>query len=133
MELLGLLVIWVGLCIWVAKSAEAKGRNGVGFFLLAFFTSPVFGGICVALCRDLAAEQRQELERRRYEDNQTAERKREHEKQLAALSALKTPSAAAPHTVSVADEIAKLGELRDKGLLTSDEFQAQKAALLKGA
>jgi hypothetical protein len=38
-----------------------------------------------------------------------------------------TPDVAAS---SVADEIAKLGELRSQGLLTEDEFAAQKAKLL---
>jgi len=32
--------------------------------------------------------------------------------------------------IGIADEIAKLGELRDNGLLTDDEFNAQKARLL---
>jgi hypothetical protein len=31
---------------------------------------------------------------------------------------------------SVADEIGKLAALRDKGVLTAEEFNAQKAALL---
>jgi hypothetical protein len=31
---------------------------------------------------------------------------------------------------SVADELGKLAALRDKGLLTAEEFNAQKAALL---
>lgn len=38
-----------------------------------------------------------------------------------------------PHnaaSTSIADEITKLAELRDKGLLTNEEFQAQKGALL---
>jgi hypothetical protein len=40
-----------------------------------------------------------------------------------------TGGPAAP--TEVADEIAKLGELRDKGLLTDEEFQAQKQKLLR--
>jgi hypothetical protein len=40
------------------------------------------------------------------------------------------PPAAASSGGSVADEIAKLAALRDKGLLTEAEFQAQKAKLL---
>lgn len=34
--------------------------------------------------------------------------------------------------VSVADELTKLGQLRDQGLLTNEEFQAQKTRLLGG-
>jgi len=36
----------------------------------------------------------------------------------------------APASPSVADEIAKLGKLREQGLLTDEEFTAQKAKLL---
>jgi hypothetical protein len=36
----------------------------------------------------------------------------------------------ASSSTSVADEIGKLAALRDKGVLTADEFNAQKAALL---
>lgn len=34
-------------------------------------------------------------------------------------------------TISVADELKKLAELRDAGILTDDEFAVQKAAILK--
>jgi hypothetical protein len=40
------------------------------------------------------------------------------------------PAPAAPPTVDLADQLRKLGELRDAGLLTDDEFAAQKAKLL---
>jgi len=36
-----------------------------------------------------------------------------------------------PPSIGVADEIAKLGQLRDQGLLTEDEFAAQKSKLLE--
>ncbi len=37
-----------------------------------------------------------------------------------------------PSSASVADEIEKLASLRDRGLLTDEEFQEQKQQLLKG-
>jgi hypothetical protein len=37
---------------------------------------------------------------------------------------------AAPATQGIADELRKLGELKEKGLLTEEEFRAQKAKLL---
>jgi Short C-terminal domain len=43
------------------------------------------------------------------------------------------PMTRATPPVSVADEIKKLGELRSQGLLTDEEFAAQKARLLGGA
>lgn len=38
--------------------------------------------------------------------------------------------AAAPSSVSVADELGKLAALRDQGILTAEEFEAQKRAML---
>lgn len=43
------------------------------------------------------------------------------------------PASGAIAPVSIADELAKLGDLRDRGLLTDEEFAAQKAKLLQGA
>lgn len=40
------------------------------------------------------------------------------------------PTIAAAAPTSLADELAKLADLRDKGILTEEEFQAQKAKLL---
>jgi hypothetical protein len=40
-------------------------------------------------------------------------------------------NAASPQSSSVADELAKLAALRDKGVLTEEEFSAQKSKLLR--
>jgi|SRR5580658_6102236 hypothetical protein len=45
------------------------------------------------------------------------------------VAAIPAPRATAP-PIGVADEIAKLGKLKESGLLTEDEFAAQKAKLL---
>lgn len=37
------LIVWLALCILAGWIAAEKGRSGVGFFLLAFFLSPVIG------------------------------------------------------------------------------------------
>ena len=42
-------LIWLVLCALVATFAERKGRKGIGYFLIAFFFSPLVGGI-VVLC-----------------------------------------------------------------------------------
>ena len=42
-----------------------------------------------------------------------------------------TAPAPAPAEVPIPDQIGKLAELRDKGALTEDEFEAKKAELLK--
>jgi hypothetical protein len=40
------------------------------------------------------------------------------------------PAAPAPPAVDPVEQLTKLGELRDKGILTDAEFEAQKAKLL---
>ena len=39
---------------------------------------------------------------------------------------------AAPSSASMIDQLKELGELKDQGILTEDEFAAQKAKLLAG-
>lgn len=43
------------------------------------------------------------------------------------------PSPSGPPTAGVIDDLERLGRLRDSGVLTEDEFQAQKARLLRAA
>jgi hypothetical protein len=52
-------------------------------------------------------------------------------RQLASTSRPTTPEPTQA-VGSVADELAKLAALRDSGVLTEDEFEAQKAKLLTG-
>ena len=43
---------------------------------------------------------------------------------------LRAPSATAPTTVTAIDELERLAALKEKGILTEEEFQRQKARLL---
>ena len=138
MELFTVIVIW-GLMSWgVAALAGSRGRSGFGFFLLSFVFSPLLGLIVVLVMKNLTAEAAKESERRSEEERRELDRKREHEKQLESLravTALQTAHAAAqaPELVvtrSIADEITKLAALRDKGILSSEEFEQQKKQLL---
>lgn len=52
--------------------------------------------------------------------------------QDAAAQAPAQPAAASPSTPSTIDQLKQLGELRDKGVLTEQEFADQKAKLLAG-
>ena len=47
-----------------------------------------------------------------------------------AIAASATPTSPPPSAHSTADELRKLAELRDAGVLSADEFDAQKAKLL---
>lgn len=125
------VIVWVLLAAGVGALASSRGRSGWGFFLLALLLSPLLGLIVVLVTPNL-------VERREQEE----QRRRDHERELAALQAvagaprpLTTPPAqatpvAGPPPVSVADELGKLAGLLERGLLTQQEFDAQKARLL---
>ena len=137
MELFGFLVIWALLSGGIAAFADSRGRSGVGFFLLSFLLSPLLGLIVVLVMSNLSAEEEKALTRRREEESREIVRAQEHERQLESIKAI-APKQAAPVSAtvsssfvpSVADEIRKLGQLRQEGLLTDAEFQSQKSALL---
>jgi uncharacterized membrane protein YhiD involved in acid resistance len=138
MELFTVLVIW-GLMSWgVAALAISRGRSGFGFFLLSFFFSPLLALIVVLVMKNLVEEFVKETEKRRDEERREFDRKREHEKQLESLRALtasqasrSTSQAVEPSaTPLVADELTKLASLRDKGILSPEEFEQQKRHLL---
>ena len=118
--------------------ASSRGRSWFGFFLLSFLLSPLLGLIVVLVMKNVTQEVERELQARREEASRELDRKREHEKQIESLRALTSASVKSNSTnqsnvspaVSIADELAKLAELRDKGVLTSDEFEKQKRAIL---
>ena len=118
--------------------ASSRGRSWFGFFLLSFLLSPLLGLIVVLVMKNVTQEVERELQVRREEASRELDRKREHEKQIESLRALTSASVKSNSTnqsnvspaVSIADELAKLAELRDKGVLTSDEFEKQKRAIL---
>lgn len=119
------LLFWALCAFGVAYLAKSRGRSAIGFFLLSLFFSPVLGLIVVLVMRNLTEEQREDY--LRY---------REHEAHLESIRAIAskqetvvvTPPKQSP--VSVADEIRKLSQLKSEGLLTEDEFAAEKAKLL---
>jgi hypothetical protein len=123
-----LLLTWVLLSWGVGVLASSRGRSGIGFGLLSFVTSPLIGVIVVLVIKDLEAEKE-----RQYIA------KREHEKQLESIKVIAqasagnsalTKSSSVAQPFSVADELTKLGALKEKGLLTEEEFSAQKQQLL---
>lgn len=138
MELFGFFIIWLLLGIGVGAFADSRGRSGFGYFLLSFFFSPLLGLIILLITANLKEQAANEEWRRREQENRDFDLKREHEKQLESLrviaaaqqtSTVKTTASSS--SVSIADELDKLASLRDRGVLTSDEFEAQKGALLK--
>lgn len=129
-----IFILWLVFAGLVGALASSRGRSGFGFFLLSVLLSPLVGLVIVLVIRNLAEDERRDEERRREEQRKEFDRKREHEKQLEAIRAAAQPPqqpAGASPQLTVAEEIAKLGELLQKGLLTQDEFDTQKAAVLR--
>jgi hypothetical protein len=42
-----IVIIWLLLCVVVAVAAGSRGRNGLGWFLLAFILSPLIAGFLI--------------------------------------------------------------------------------------
>lgn len=110
-----LLTIWFIFAVIIACWAESRGRNGFVFFLVSVALSPLLAGLILLITPNLKLEaKRQEQERA------------DREIHLEQIKAIARPSE--PH--SMASELEKLAELRDRGVLTPEEFQAQKEKLL---
>lgn len=131
------IISWLLFAGLIAVWAGSRGRNWAGFFLISFFGSPLLAGIILLIIKDLNEEAIQEAAKKRAQERADEmareERNREHERQLEALQALRVQPPApapAPARPSVVDELERLGSLLERGLLTEDEFKAQKAQLL---
>jgi len=51
-----LIIIWVLLCFVVAHYANKKGDNGVAFFFVSLFLSPLIGALILAISKDRSEE-----------------------------------------------------------------------------
>ena len=120
----GTLFFWFLLAALVGWWASKRGRLFLDYFLLSVVLSPLLGAFVLLVKPDLDKEGKRLAEKKADEARREEQRKEDHERQAATISAL------APGAVSVADELIKLAQLRDSGVLTDDEFAVQKAALL---
>ena len=48
---MGIVIVWIALCFIASMIASGKGRSGFGFFLLAFFLTPLVGIIGALIAR----------------------------------------------------------------------------------
>ena len=111
-----LLFAWIWLLIAILsdifRDRELSGW-GKALWTLFLIVVPWLGALVYLIARGASMNERnqQEMERRQ---------------------ALYHPSAAyhAPSTASTADELAKLGELRDRGALTTEEYERAKSKVL---
>jgi hypothetical protein len=136
MEAFWVIFVWGLLALGVAMLADTRGRSGFGFFLLSFFLSPILGLIVVLVMKNLIEEHASEAIRRREADAKEEQRRREHEAHLESIRAITSKKEVSSNnlpssvTLSIADEIRKLGELKNAGLLSEDEFASEKKKLL---
>ena len=72
-----IFLIAIILDVLVGALAASRGRNGIGYFLIALLLSPVIGLIIVLCTRNLAKE---DAEKARREDDE-----RRHRETLAAI------------------------------------------------
>jgi phage protein U len=87
----------------------------------------VVAGTATAVSNRVSRRQAQKWSQQDYEQQQQAQQYAPPPQQYAAPE---PPAPAAVGMESVLDQLKQLGELRDAGVLTEAEFQAQKAKLL---
>ena len=51
-----LVVLWLLFAILIGVAAKARGRFGIGWFLLAILLSPLIAGVILALLPDLRTQ-----------------------------------------------------------------------------
>lgn len=110
----------------VGAVAHGRGRSGIGYFGLSLVISPILGIIIVLVMSDLnkvAADREAERERRIADEAA-------HIATIRALQPQPAPAQIVGPSVSVGEELTRLAALRDNGILTPEEFSAQKARLL---
>lgn len=103
---LSFFIVFVSLGIAIGQAAQDKGRSFQVFFLLSLLLSPVVMGIIVASVSPLPGSKKYQPHQFQAADSNNS-------------------------TDSLTDEIERLGELKAKGLISQEEFDAKKTELLK--
>lgn len=114
MFLFFLMIAWIWVIIGVISDifrSKDLGGWGKGFWALFIIVIPWLGVLCYLIIRGAGMQ-----ERSLHMLAETEKIQRAYIKEAAGTS--------------TADEIIKLAELRDKGILTEEEFTAHKAKLL---
>lgn len=110
-----ILMIWIVLSVIVGTIGADRKIGFWGGFFLSILLSPLIGFIITILSKSLDKEKlEQEMLENQKEQTRLLTEKSEN------------------NTISIADEIEKLSNLKDNGLLTDNEFQQAKQRLIKG-
>ena len=111
-----LWVIWIWILIWVFldifRSHDLSGWAKALWFIFVLFI-PLIGVLVYLIARGGKMQERAERDAQRQDEDTRA-----YIQQAAGSSA------------SSADQLAKLADLRDRGVITADEFAREKAKIL---
>jgi hypothetical protein len=113
-----LWVLWFWILIMVLidlfRSPDLSGFSKALWFLFVLFI-PLIGVLCYLIVRGSSMHERQRQEARQQDE------------------AFKSYVQEAAGPRSSADELTKLADLRDHGVITSQEFEQEKSKLLSGS
>ncbi len=123
-------VIWIFFAVLIGWWADSRGRNWFAFAVISLLASPLLAGIILLVTKNLAQVKVEEAAKREEDAKRENERREDHDRQLESIKALARTGPAGGG--SVADELSKLAQLKRDGVLSDDEFAAQKAILLGG-
>lgn len=108
-----IIIAWITFSVLVGTLGSDRKIGFWGSFLLSIILSPIIALIITMFSKT--------LKQQRIDDEML-----ENQKEQTRLLAEKSEN----NTISIADEIEKLLKLKDKGLLTEEEFQQTKKRLI---
>jgi hypothetical protein len=112
-----LWIIWIWILIWIFidifRSHDLSGWGKAGWFLFVLFI-PLIGVLVYLIARGSSMQERAQQDARQQDQEF-----RQYVQQAAA---------SAP--ASTADQLAKLADLRDRGVISAEEFDREKAKVL---
>jgi hypothetical protein len=115
-----LLMIWIIFAVIVGAAASGRGRSVAGWIILSVLVSPLLSLILLVVMPNLR-EQRT--------------REEAHRQELQHLASIAAGPGLAPRQASLPTEapmttLTRLADMRDRGLITVEEFAAKKIEIL---
>lgn len=128
------LLVYLVLAIVIGAAASSRGRSTVGWVLIALFLSPLLAAILLFVSPDLKAMARDRAHQARVWEAQRDELRR-RDRRLAALvasqaPAFPAPAIPAPPRPDPLKALESLASIRDRGIITAEEFEAKKVEIL---
>jgi hypothetical protein len=114
-EFIILIPVWIIFSLVVSSTAKRKGRDAIGYFFLSLFLSPLFAMLVLLISGDsdkkrIAKLKEDELIKKRMSVNE--------------------PSVETNFSNNKLENLERLGNLLEKGVITKDEFEIEKKKIL---